>query len=464
MAAHHLLIMAALQMVEEKRIDFLAISMPPRHGKSELVSVRFPGWYLGRHPDRDVIHVSYGADLSNDFSRRVRMLVRDDAVFRGLFSGVALDPERQRVNDWRLVNGGGFRSVGAKGGVTGHGADLLVIDDPHKEGEAESVTALQEVIDWYASAARTRLMPGGQVVIAGTRWHPMDLIGSVLRAAKESGDADQWAVLTLPGLAEGDDPLGREPGAALWPEWFSREALLAVRALSERHFEALYQQNPRASAVQMFLADDFRVAGVGEVEVLPGAWCFDLALGEADGGDYCAWARVHYDRKSREMVFSHLHRERLTWPEAKVRIVELMDVYRGDVFVFPKQTFELMAVQALRYERPNARVVSVSFPAGSDKVGRAQALADLVRAGRVSVEPGVLNGGLTERWIREYVEFPAGRHDDMVDVGSVAVHHFGVHREFAAAVVDLDREVRRRAGARAVVGETVGRLGHVWVG
>lgn len=454
--------MQALQMVEEGRIDRLIISMPPRHGKSELVSVRFPAWYLGLHSGRDVIHVSYGADLSHDFSRRVRMLVRDDPVYRALFPGVLLDPERQRVNDWRLVNGGGFRSVGAKAGITGHGADLLVIDDPHKEGELTEL-ALDEVYEWFVSAARTRLSRYGAIVLCMTRWHPQDLVGRVIEAANQSGDADQWAVLTLPGLAEPGDVLGREVGEALWPEWFPRESLLAVRALSERDFEALYQQNPRSTAVQMFSAQDFGEADVEAVEKLPGVWAFDLALGESDGGDYSAGARVHYDRNSRRMVFTHLFRERRTWPEMKTRIVELMDAYPGDVFAFPRQTFELMAVQVLRYERPSARVASVSFPAGSDKVSRAQVLADMVSGGRVALEPGRLNGGLTGQWVSEYVAFPAGRHDDVVDVGSVAAHYFGVHREFSAAVVDLGLEARRRAAERAEIAEVVGRVGgYAW--
>ncbi len=387
------------------------------------------------------------------------MLVRDDRVYRGLFPGVALDPERQRVNDWRLVNGGGFRSVGAKAGITGHGADLLLIDDPHKEGEVDSIAALDEVYEWFATAARTRLMPGGAIVICMTRWHPLDLIGRVLAAAEADGNADQWAVLELPGLALENDPLGRAPGEALWPEWFPRSSLLAVKALSERHFEALYQQNPRAAAVQMFEAADFGRADVGEVAGLAGVWAFDLALGEKDGGDYCAWARVHYDRGTRRMVFSHLCRERMTWPEAKNRIVSIMDEFPGDVFAFPRQTYELMALQVLKRERPNVRIAGVSFPAGSDKVSRAQVLADMVKAGRVAVEPGALNGGLTQRWVREYVEFPAGRHDDVVDVGSTAVHHFGVHREFAAAIVDAEREARRLQAERAVLLDVRGRLG-----
>ena len=443
MALHHELIAGALQLVEDGIIRFLAISIPPRHGKSELVSVRFPAFYLGRHPDEDVIHVSYGSDLSNDFSRRVRALVRDDLMFRMLFPGVELDPERQRVNDWRLVNGGGFRSVGTGGGVSGHGANLLVIDDPHKEGEI-TPTNLQQVYDWYTSAARLRLMPGGKVVLCMTRWDLLDLEGRVLRAANESAEADQWWVLTLPGLAGEDDPMGRAPGEALWPEWYTREDLLAIKALSEAHFEALIQQNPRAFALMMFDENAWRRVDAVDEGGRRFAWCFDLALGETEASDYTAWARASYDEVSGVIAFGRLFRERLTWPEARARIVELMRLHPDEDFVFPRHILEQMAVQELRYEVDGARLRQVVFPTHGDKRSRAQVLADRLPKGKVVIE----EGPLAQVWINEHRDFP-GEHDDVVDVGSVATHWFGLNEEFSAAILDLERKARLRAVERA---------------
>ena len=454
-ARHHRLIMAALQMVEAGVISRLIISMPPRHGKSELVSVRFPAWYLGRHPDQDVIHVSYGADLSNDFSRRVRGLVRDDAVFHALFPTVVLDPERQRVNDWRLSNGGGFRSVGTGAGITGHGADLLIVDDPHKETEI-TPTTLRQVFDWYITGARTRLMPGGRIVICMTRWDPADLVGQVIKAANADPSADQWYVLNLPALAGEDDPLGREPGEALWSEWYPLESLQAIRSLSESYFEALFQQNPRALVMEMFAATDWRRGNMVTVVGPRPAWCFDLALGEDEAGDYTAWARVTYDRLSGQMGLAHLFRQRLTWPEAKNKIVELMKLYPEDDFVFPKHTFELMAVQTLRAEVPGmaGRIQQVSFPAHSDKRSRAQVTAERLKAGKISIQ----EGELTDVWIREHTDFPS-EHDDCVDVVTVGTHHFGLQYEFSAAIADMGAEARRRATLLQRERATMERMG-----
>jgi len=455
MAAHHWLIMEALQLLEMGVIDRLVVNMPPRHGKSEIVSVRFPAWYLGRHPDHDVIHVSYGSDLSNDFSRRVRALVRDDLTFRSLFPRVELDPERARVNDWRLMNGGGFRSVGTGGGISGHGADLLIIDDPHKEGEITSMM-LSQVYEWYTSGARTRLMPGAKIVICMTRWDLRDLVGQVLRVANSNPNADQWAILNLAAEATEDDPLGRAPGEALWPAWFPLESLKKIRALDEANYLALFQQDPRAFNVEMFPEDKWRRVAHAEVPCERAAWCFDLALGEDETSDYTAWARVTYDRASGELAFSRLFRERLTWPEAKRKIKELLVLHPNDDFVFPRQTYELMAVQELRYEHPElvGRIKQVSFPAGSDKRSRAQVLAARLAAEKVLIEDTELAG----YWIEEHRDFP-GDFDDCVDVGSVATHHFGLQNEFHAAIVDEEAKARRKAAQKAAQAEVLERIG-----
>lgn len=463
-ARHHLIIMTALEMLEAGMINRLIVNMPPRHGKSELVSVRFPAWYLGRHPDQDIIHVSHSADLSNDFSRRVRAMVRDDMTYQQLFPQTLLDPERQRVDDWRLTRGGGFRSRGTGGGISGHGADLMIIDDPHKEGEI-TPTVLAQVFEWYTTGARTRLMPGAKVLICMTRWDLKDLVGQVVAVANRDSQADQWHILNLAGLIETEeqaevDPLGREIGESLWPDWYPPESLLALKALSEPHFEALVQQNPRAFSMEMFRSENWRRAAeieiVGRLHESRIAWCFDLALGEDEGADYCAWSRVLYSAATKEIAFTRLYRERVTWPEAKQMIRDLIEFHPDDFFVFPKHSFELMAVQELRREFPEAKIRQVSFPAGSDKVSRAQVLADRHAAQKV----WIVDSPVTQLWIDEHDQFPSSDHDDMVDAGSVATHYFGLDVEFFAAIVEseqaaVDRQ-KKRLAERAEVMERIG--------
>lgn len=456
--------MAALEMLEAGTITRLIVNMPPRHGKSELVSVRFPAWYLGRHPDHDIIHVSHSADLSNDFSRRVRMMVRDDMTYQSLFPQTVLDPERQRVDDWRLTRGGGFRSRGTGGGISGHGADLMIIDDPHKEGEI-TATVLSQVFEWYSTGARTRLMPGGKILICMTRWDLKDLCGQVVAAANRDPNADQWHILDLPGLIETEemaerDPLGRRLHESLWPEWYPPESLLALKALSEPNFQALVQQNPRAFSMEMFKPENWQrlqeSAIHDRLHESKAAWCFDLALGEDEGADYCAWSRVLYDSESKEIGFTRLFRERITWPDAKAKIKELITYFPDDVFVFPKHSFELMAVQELKREHPQAKIRQIAFPARSDKVARAQVLADRHAAQKVFIE----ESPATQLWIDEHDEFPSSDHDDMVDVGSVATHHFGLDVEFFASIVESqEAAVQREKKRLAERAEVLERLG-----
>ena len=252
MAPHHELMMTEIQRRTGQGDGRLYIGMPPRHGKSELASVRLGAWYLGNNPDKQVIHCSYAAELSNAFSRQVRMLVRDDSRFRSVFPAFGLDPERQRIDDWKTNRGGGFKSLGVGGGVTGHGADLLIIDDPHKEGDAESLVTLDRIYTWYSTAARTRLSPGASIIFLMTRWHPLDLAGRLLSLT----DGDTWDQIVLPALAEKDDILGRSEGEALWPERYSREALLRIKNLDDRYFQALFQNNPLGADDVMFRKSD----------------------------------------------------------------------------------------------------------------------------------------------------------------------------------------------------------------
>lgn len=431
-APHHELIADKLQGVMSGEIKRLIISMPPRHGKSEMSSVLFPALWLGRNPDKQIIHISYASGLSNDFSRRVRAMLRDDPVYRELFPDVQLDPERARIDDWKLTAGGGFKSIGVQGGLTGHGAHLMIIDDPVKEGDEQSATTLQSIYDWYLSAARTRLAPGAAVCLIMTRWHPHDLVGRLLDLAAKNNEADQWQTLVLPALAEEDDQLGRAPGEALWEDRFSRQDLLALRSLSDRYFRALYQQKPELDDNPMFLESDFQRRQLDGYDGGNTCWTFDLASTEKDRADYSVFARWHYDYDERVLVLLQVKRFRAQWPEVKKALLEVVDTYPYDDFAFPKQTLELLAVQEIISERPEMRnqVHEVVMP--GDKISRALTYSDLVRDGRAIVIE--FEGNDHDAFIEEHCGFPdTAQHDDCVDASSVATHHYGIADE----VVDL---------------------------
>jgi len=229
-AEHHRLICEKLEAVERGEIDRLMIFMPPRHGKSELASKRFPAWYLGRNPDKQVITASYNSDLAGDFGRQVRNIVREQR-FRNVFPSVTLAEDSQAANRWNTSAGGSYVAAGVGTAVTGRGAHLLLIDDPVKDREeAESETRRETVYNWYSSTAYTRLMPGGAVILIQTRWHEDDLAGRLLEAEAKGGD--KWDKLILPAILSN--------GQALWPEWYPIDALNRTKAaIGPRDWSAL---------------------------------------------------------------------------------------------------------------------------------------------------------------------------------------------------------------------------------
>lgn len=434
-APHHEYLCDLADRVISGEIRRLLISLPPRHTKSEIFSIRLPAMYLGKYPHRQIIHASYAAALSNDFSRQVRALLRSDRRYAQTFK-VRLDPERQRVDDWKTAEGGGFYSVGVGGGVTGHGADLFIIDDPTKEGDELSPTALDAIVTWFLSAARTRLSPQGQIVIPMTRWHPNDLIGVLIRLMQEDEYADQWEVVSMPGLIEtqqqaGDDPLGRQVGEALWPERFSVRDLLAVKALSPRYFQALYQQNPQPDVVKLFDKDDFirmpRSEILDRTEGLEYVWCVDLAASEKDVADYTVMARVCYD--GAVLWISDVFRAQLPWPRIKRLLTLTLIVFKRDLMAFPKHFLELLAVKELQRTKFSSRLRQVDFPPGTDKRARALVFSERTAARRVVV----VEGKRGDAFVAEHDRFP-DKNDDCVDVSSVATHHFGLMGEIQVII------------------------------
>jgi hypothetical protein len=249
-APHHKLIIEKLEAVERGDLRRLMLFVPPRHGKSELASVRFPAWYIGRHPQRKVILASYGAVLAYKFSRRVRNLVRSPLYGR-LYPGIEMTGDAAAVGFWAWnrdgQEAGAFNAAGVGGGITGEGCDLLIVDDPVKDSkEALSLTIRDDTFEWYASTAYTRLdQASNAIVVIQTRWHEDDLSGRLLQQADEGGE--HWEVIDLPAVAEAgrDDALGRAPGQTLWPARFDAARLAVIRTtVTEPWWQALYQQRP----------------------------------------------------------------------------------------------------------------------------------------------------------------------------------------------------------------------------
>lgn len=411
-AAPHLVRLTELLLrIEKGELRRLMVFMPPRHGKSELISRYFPAWYLARHPDRRVILASYESDFAASWGRKTRDTLNEWA--EALHPNVKVNPDSSSASRWDILgHTGGMITAGAGGPITGRGGHLIIIDDPVKNAEeANSRTIRERVWEWYRSTLYTRLEPGGAIILIMTRWHEDDLAGRIIADSRETGE--EWEILNLPAIAEENDPLGRQPGEALWPARFPREELDRIRlTLGSYWWNALYMQRPLPPGGEMFKREWFAI-----VEDYPRDARFvrfwDIA-GTAGGGDYTVGALLAY----------------------KDGIIWVVDVTRGqwspaEVETVVRQTAEMDGKHVpVRIEEEGGgsgkalihsfitRIIPGWDVRGcrplSGKETRANPLAALAEAGNLRL----VRGGWNRDLIDEFSIFPRGDHDDIVDAVS----------------------------------------------
>lgn len=431
---------AFLAAVRRKESPRLLLTMPPRHGKSEIASRRFPAYALGRDPDLSIIATSYSADLASRMNRDVQRII-DDEAYRAIFPGTRLcgksSGEGIRTADLFEIVGhrGVYRSAGVGGGITGMGGDIILIDDPIKDrAEADSPTIRNRVWDWYTSTLYTRLAPGGGIIVIQTRWHMDDLAGRLLEAQR-SGQGDAWRVVNFPAIAEEDEP-HRKAGEALHPERYPLEQLQAIRAaIGSRDWAALYQQRPAPDGGAIFRAEWLRFWLPKELPQTFDRMCisWDMTFKDGDDSDYVVgqvWGRKGADfflldqvraRMSFTATLAAFRALADKWPRAQRKLVE--DKANGPA-----------VIDSLRHAVPG--IIPVE-PDGS-KIARAHAVTTFFEAGNVHLpHPSVCN------WVADYVaeltSFPAAAHDDQVDATTQALRDMQSHR-----ALNIDPAVLRR--------------------
>tara|TARA_R110000868_G_scaffold147948_1_gene369592 strand:+ start:575 stop:1990 length:1416 start_codon:yes stop_codon:yes gene_type:complete len=405
-APHHALIAAKLEGVARGEIKRLMICMPPRHGKSELASRRFPAWYMGQYAGKQVIAASYNSDLANDFGREVRNIVACPE-FRTLFD-VSLAQDSQAANRWHTNEGGMYVAAGVGTAITGRGADVLLIDDPFKDRqEADSEVRRKAVWDWYTSTAYTRLMPGGAIVVINTRWHDDDLSGRLLLEQDNGGDT--WDVLSLPAIdAE---------GAALWPDWYPLERLEQIRSvLPARDWNALYQQDPIPDDGDYFKAAWFSVEYDKPPSGLRIYGASDYAVTDG-GGDYTEHGVFGIDAASNIYPLAWWYGQTAAdeWIE---RWCDLIAAHEPMCW-FGEAGPIRRSIEPFLKRRMIERELACRIewlPSIADKPTRARGFQASASMGRV-IFPASANW--KAHVMAQLLRFPAGKHDDAVDVCSL---------------------------------------------
>lgn len=395
----------------------LMLFMPPRSGKSEIVSRNFPAWHLGRNPEHEIIACSYAASLANSFSRKVRDILRDPA-YHNIFEETRLDKESQSVENWLTNKGGGYVSAGVGGGIVGKGAHVLIIDDPTKgRDEAKSESVQESIRDWYTGSAYTRLTAGGGVLIIMQRWAEDDLAGWLLEEDANNGFLENWEVVRYPAIATEDETY-RNKGDALHPERYDEKAFKRIRAtLGERDWHALFQQNPLPDTGDFFKKNMFKYYKSSEQPPLDelkiyAAW--DLAVGIKQTNDYSVGIYIGLDERSRIWVL-HIERCKVKTLELCQKILDLHKQYNplctgmehGQISMSIEPFLEVM----MREQKIFPYIEKLK-PGRSDKEARASSIRGRMQQGMVLFRKGC---EVVSEVVAECLKFPNGKNDDSVD-------------------------------------------------
>jgi predicted phage terminase large subunit-like protein len=415
---HHRDMAEAFERVADGSLKRLIINMPPRHTKSEFASFLLPAWFLGKFPEKKIIETAHTAELAVGFGRKVRNLVATPE-YQAIFP-TKLSSDSKAAGRWNTNKGGDYFAIGVGGAVTGKGADLLIIDDPHSEQEAMQGTAgvYDRVYEWYNSGPRQRLQPGGAIIIVMTRWSKRDLTGQIIMNEARRG-GDPWEVIEFPALMPSGKPL--------WPEFWSQKELEAIKTeLPVSKWEAQYQQNPTSEGGAIIKRENWKI---WEEEYPPQCdyviQSWDTAFEKNNRADFSActtWGIFYHPNEQGDAVANIILleaiKERLEFPELKAKAMQQFREWNPDTLIVEKKAAGAPLIYEMR--RMGIPISEYTPSKGSDKIARVNAISDLFASGLVWCPD--------TRWAEEVMEecasFPNGEHDDLVDSTSQALLRF----------------------------------------
>jgi len=438
---HHQIMADAFERVASGDLKRLIINMPPRHTKSEFASYLLPSWFLGKNPAKKIIQTAHTAELAVGFGRKVRNLVSSEAY--GKVFDTKLSSDSKAAGRWNTDAGGDYFAIGVGGAVTGKGADVLIIDDPHSEQEARqnNPAVFDGVYEWYTSGPRQRLQPGGAIIIVMTRWSKRDLTGQILKNSEKEGVND-WEVIEFPAILPSGTPL--------WPSFWKKEELEAIKAeIPAAKWEAQYQQNPTGNESAIIKRDMWRIwteETPPSCDYLIQSW--DTAFEKNNRADYSActtWGVFqHPDTQGNlkpNIIVLDSFKQRMEFPELKQKALEMWKEWNPDTLIIEKKAAGAPLIYELRMMGIPLQEFTPSK--GNDKIARVNAISDLFASGVVWCPE--------TRWADELMEelaaFPYGDNDDLVDSTSQALIRY---RQGGFIGIDSDEqeEVRYFKGRR----------------
>ena len=440
---HHTKMADAFDRVAKGELKRLIINMPPRHTKSEFASYLLPAWYLGKYPEKKIIQIAHTAELAVGFGRKVRNLVGSED-FKSVFPDVALQSDSKAAGRWNTNKGGEYFAIGVGGAVTGKGADVLIIDDPHSEQEGQSgdPSVFDRVYEYYTSGPRQRLQPGGSIVIVMTRWHKRDLTGQILKAQESRAGVDDWEVIEFPAILPS--------GKSLWQEFWDIKELEKLKAeLPVSKWSAQYQQDPTSeegAIVKREWWKNWEYNQPPQCEFIIQSW--DTAFLKTQRADFSActtWGVFYNESEGTGVVEPNVilldaFKDRMEFPELKKKAFDHWKEWQPDAFIVEGKAAGMPLIFELR--QMGIPVSEYTPSRGNDKIARVNAVADLFASGIVWAP----EKRFSEEVIEEFAAFPSGEHDDLVDASTQALLRF---RQGGFVPLYSDEEDEEFIGTRA---------------
>ena len=411
---HHKIISEKFNKIALGEKNRLIINMPPRHTKSEFASYFLPAWMIGNNPKLKIIQATHTAELAVNFGRKTKNLI-DSQEYQDLFA-TRLQEDSKAAGRWNTAQGGEYFAVGVQGAVTGRGADLLIIDDPHSEQDMNSKNAFEKAYEWYTSGPRQRLQPGGRIILVMTRWSKKDLTEMLLKAQAEE-KADKWDIVEFPAIMPSGKPV--------WPEYWKLEDLEAVKASAGvSKWNAQYMQDPTSDEGALIKREWWQEWEHEQMPVLDHIiQSYDTAYLKKETADYSAittWGVFRPNEDSpRQLILLDSLKGRYEFPELKRVAYEQYKYWNPDTVLIEAKASGLPLMYELRQMGIPANNYTPSK--GQDKVARVNSVSPVFEAGMIWAP---LKQEFAQEMVEECAAFPYGDHDDLVDSMTQAVMRF----------------------------------------